>query len=282
MVIGKDSSDGLRLARVYWIGLGRPPKFDSEKFMVNWSTRLETLMRKAGMAYDDFKWFIIWSTRLRDEDGGNYGNNYSAEFLRIAHDPMHSLEKNFQRMFFNIFMEEGYKKLPYLKDKHQREQEMLQYKQQLAHQNDPPPDWSWHEAYCGSMKTPPARKLEAARYFTALDARFPMLEPAPGEEMGDFVDRMFLPFSDNRDWKCSQCTYNPSRTGIRNAPKMVDGKEVEPDPMEEVVVYYGYEERLKWCADCYEDLLMNASEELESGWDAEATVSDMLTAWDYH
>src|ERR1700733_12044822 len=117
MVIGADSDDGVRLARVFWIGLGRPPQFNKKSVMDNWSPRMESLMRKAGMGYEDFKWFLVWSTRLRDEDGANYGNEYSAQFLRNAHNPMHSLEKNFQRMFFNIFMESAQKKIPLLKDK---------------------------------------------------------------------------------------------------------------------------------------------------------------------
>jgi hypothetical protein len=29
------------------------------------------------------------------------------------------------------------------------------------------------------------------------------------------------PFSDNREWRCSECVYNPSRTGVRSARPMV-------------------------------------------------------------
>lgn len=284
MVIGKDSTDGLKLARVFWIGLGRLPKYDSEKFMDNWSPRMETLMRKAGMGYEDFKWFLIWSTRLRDKDGANWGNNYSAEFLRIASDPMHSLEKNFQRMFFEISMEEGYKKLSVLKDVHQKEQEMLRHQQQKAHKDDPPPapEWDWYKVYGTG-----AKGLAAARHFTALDKRFPLLEPLEGEEMEDFVDRHFLPFKDNREWRCSQCVYNPSSTGVKNARPMESVCEVhgyEPcgwgygrygesncakrrwvevdDEMVQDVVWYGMEERLKWCGECWEEFVACRDEDI--------------------
>jgi hypothetical protein len=275
MVIGKDSTDGLRLARVYWIGLGRPQRFNSKRFMDNWAPRLESLMRKAGIAYEDFKWYLIWSTRLRDEDGGNYGNDFTAQYLRNARDPMNILEKHFMDVFFNIFMETAPKKIPLLKDKVQREQEM-------AHKNDPPPRVTWHDAYCGTMKNPPEWKVEAARYFTALDEKFPMLHPAPGEDMEDFVDRMFLPFSDNREWQCSKCTYNPSRTGVRNGLPFMDGREAEEDPLVQRVVWYGLEERLKWCGDCYEELVADMSDDIiRHAQENAPTVSDLILAWDY-
>jgi hypothetical protein len=250
MVIGKDSSDGLRLARVYWIGLGRPPRLDSKKVMDNWAPRMETLMRKAGMAYDDFKWYLIWSTRLRDQDGANYGNDFTAQYLRNARDPMNILEKHFMDVFFNIFMESASKKLPYLKDVVQRERDLMlrDYappQRTLTYLDIIPKHPVWSEAW----------RREYARWLTAVDKRFSMLEPAPGEDMEDFVDRKFLPVSDNRDWRCSQCTYNPSRTGVRNSQET-------DDPMVQDVVYYGKEERLKWCGDCWEEYLACRDEDI--------------------
>jgi hypothetical protein len=282
MVIGKDSTDGLRLARVYWIGLGRPQRFDTKRVMDKWAPRMETLMRRAGMSYEDFKWYLIWSTRLRDEDGANYGNDFTAQYLRNASDPMNILEKHFMEVFFNIFMEVAAKKIPLLKEKVQREQEM-------AHKNDAPPRVTWHDAYCGTMKEPPAWRVEAARYFTSLDERFPMLHPAPGEEMEDFVDRMFLPFSDNREWQCSKCTYNPSRSGVRNAPNptsfSVPGMPDEVDEngnLEPIVYYYGMEERLKWCGDCYEELVADMSDDIiRHAQENAPTISDLILSWDY-
>jgi len=267
MVIGKDSTDGLRLARVYWIGLGRPQRLNSKSVMDKWAPRMETLMRKAGMAYDDFKWYLIWSTRLRDADGSNFGNDFTAQYLRNARDPMNILEKHFPEVFFNIFMEVADKKIPLLKDTVQREQEM-------AHRNDPPARVTWHDAYCGTMKNPPAWKVEAARHMTALDEQYPMLHPAPGEDMEDFVDRMFLPFSDNREWQCSKCTYNPSRTGVRSVHR-------EADEDLEQSVWYGMEERLQWCADCLEDLMADISEDMiRHAQENAPTVSDLILAWD--
>jgi hypothetical protein len=282
MVIGKDSDEGLKLARVFWIGLGRPPKFNRPKFMVEWAPRIEALMRKAGMGYEDFKWFLIWSTRLMDDDGANWGNNYSAKFLRVAEDPMQSLEKNFPRMMFEIYSDaSSQKKLPYLKDVHQKEQEMLQYKRQQAHQNDPSPKWDWYEAYGTD-----AKGREAARHFTALDERFPMLEPAAGEELEDFVDRMFQPFSDNRQWRCPKCKYNPSATGVRDARpvELVDGKWVvtEDEDFVQQVVWYAREERLQWCPDCLEEYLADRDEDIivHAQDNSPHTHLDLVYRWD--
>jgi hypothetical protein len=269
MVIGKDSSDGLRLARVYWIGLGRPQRLNSKGVMDNWAPRMETLMRKAGMGYEDFKWYLIWSTRLRDEDGANYGNDFTAQYLRNAHDPMNILEKHFTEVFFNIFMETASKKIPLLKDKVQREQEML-------HKNDPPPSATYLDIIPEHPVWSEAWRREYARWLNAVDKRFPMLEPAPGEDIEDFVDRMFLPFSDNREWRCSKCRYNPSSTGVRNS------QETE-DSIVEQVVWHGREERLVWCGDCYEELMADLWEDkIVHAQDNDPVASaffDLLLTW---
>jgi hypothetical protein len=126
-----------------------------------------------------------------------------------------------------------------------------------------------------------------------------MLEPAPGEEMEDFVDRMFLPFSDNREWKCSKCVYNPSRTGVRSALPIESVCEVhgyhpcqcisrkwvitEDEQSVEQVVWYGMEERLAWCGDCYEELMADLWEDIivhaQDNDPTEAAVFDLLLAW---
>ena len=304
LVIGTDSDDGVRMARVFWIGLDRPPRFNTKKFMDNWAPRMDTLMRKAGMGYEDFKWFIVWATRLRDADGANYGNNYSAEFLRVAQDPMRSLEKNFPRLMFEIYSDaSSQKKLPYLKDVVQKERDLML-------RDYAPPQRTL--SYLDVIPEDPMRgsekwRREWARWLTAADKRFPKLEPAPGEDMDDFVHRMFAPFSDNRKWRCPTCKYNPSATGVGNAPSMVSvckthGYNPCPeqysvayderctrqwtesgDETVERVVWYGEEERLQWCGDCWEEYVADRDMDIiihaqDNNW-WEAQILDLLLAW---
>lgn len=279
MVIGKDSDDGLRLARVYWIGLGRPERLNKKSVMDDWAPRMEKLMRKGGMGYEDFKWFLIWATRPRDPDGANYGNDFTAQYLRNSHNPMLTLEKHFSNVFFNIFMESAQKKMPYLKEKVQRERDLMlrDYvppQRILTYLDIIPKHPIWSEAW----------RREYARWLTAVDKRFPMLEPSAGESMDQFVDRMFRPFSDNREWKCSKCKYNPSRTGVRSArPQDMQGNFLDDENLVQQPVWYGLEERLEWCPDCLEEFMADWNEDKiihaqDNNW-WEAQILDLVLAW---
>ena len=119
--VTEDSPDGLKLAFIFWNGLGRPKAFAKASVLEAWAPRLEKLTRRVSMPYSQFKWFLIWCTRLRDEDGANYGNAFTAENLRVAKNPMGSLEKQFAVTFHEIFIPRADKLVSLLQDRMQRE-----------------------------------------------------------------------------------------------------------------------------------------------------------------
>lgn len=66
---------------------------------------MDGLLSQSGLDYDEFRWFIIWATRL-DE----LGNSFTAENLRVAKDPGASLERQFE-MAYSIYSDETRHKL---------------------------------------------------------------------------------------------------------------------------------------------------------------------------
>jgi hypothetical protein len=66
---------------------------------------MDALLSQSGLDYDEFRWFIIWATRL-DE----LGNSFTAKNLRLARDPGASLERQFE-MAYSIYSDETRHKL---------------------------------------------------------------------------------------------------------------------------------------------------------------------------
>ena len=73
------------------------------------------------------------------------------------------------------------------------------------------------------------------------------------EDMEDFVDRMFAPFSDNREWRCSKCEYGIGEDG-------------------------DIDERVKWCEDCGDELRINMADDMEL-LEEIPVVSDITREW---
>src|ERR1035441_370644 len=121
--VGKDSPPGLKLAYWFWMELGRPTQFRNAKTFLAWSPRMESLLAKSGLDYERFKWFLVWVTRLRNADGANYGNDYTATYLRVARDPVATLAKHFNEVFFNFFLPRADKRIPLLMEIRGREDE---------------------------------------------------------------------------------------------------------------------------------------------------------------
>ena len=96
---------------------------------------------------------------------------------------------------------------------------------------------TWYDVLV-DKDNPQPRQVEKARHMTALDERFPMLHPAPGEDLDDFVDRMFAPFQAHRDWRCRKCEYGVGEDG-------------------------DIDERVNWCADCHDEISMDIEDDLE-------------------
>lgn len=105
LTIREDSPDGLRLAARFFIELGRPARFDNEATLTRWAGIMDALLSQSGLDYDEFRWFIIWATRL-DE----LGNSFTAKNLRLARDPGASLERQFE-MAYSIYSDETRHKL---------------------------------------------------------------------------------------------------------------------------------------------------------------------------
>ena len=116
MRIDKTSSDGLRLAVRLWVGIDAPARFNDEETMRAWSKPMESLLRQSGYTYRQFRMFLIWATRLKDKDGANYGNTFSAEYLRAARDPMATLVKQFDSLFRTYFLPRADKLISILED----------------------------------------------------------------------------------------------------------------------------------------------------------------------
>jgi len=66
---------------------------------------MDGLLSHSGLDYDEFRWFIIWATRLDD-----LGNSFTAKNLRLARDPGASLERQFE-MAYSIYSDETRYKL---------------------------------------------------------------------------------------------------------------------------------------------------------------------------
>ena len=228
--VTEDSPDGLKLAFIFWNGLGRPKAFAKASVLEAWAPRLEKLTRRVSMPYSQFKWFLIWCTRLRDEDGANYGNAFTAENLRVAKNPMGSLEKQFAVTFHEIFIPRADKLVSLLQDRVQREMDDRS-------RTKPPIAVTWYDVIVDKDNPQPCQ-VEKARHMTALDERFPMLHPAPGEDMDGFVDRMFAPYAVFREWRCGKCEYGVGEDG-------------------------DVDERVKWCADCHDEISMDIEDDLE-------------------
>jgi hypothetical protein len=226
-----DSPDGLKLAFIFWNGLGRPKAFAKASVLEAWAPRLEKLMHRVSMPYSQFKWFLIWCTRLRDEDGANYGNAFTAENLRVAKNPIGSLEKQFPMTFHEIFIPRADKLVSLLQDRVQREIDDRS-------RTKPPRAVTYYDVIVADKENPVAWQVEKARWLTAVEDAFPMLDPAPGEDIDDFVDRMFAPFQENREWRCRECEYGVGEDG-------------------------DMDERVKWCADCHDEISMDIEDDLE-------------------
>jgi len=246
--ITEDSSDGLKLAYLFWTGIGRPKSFAKAEILEAWAPRLEKLMNRVSLPYSHFRWFIIWCTRPRDEDGANYGNDFTAENLRVARNPIGSLEKQFPMTYYEIFLPCADKRIRILRDRVQREMD------ERSREKYPRPlTLTWYDVIVGTEKNPPAWKVEKARWSTMMDERFPMLEPARGEDMDDFIDRMFTPYAAFRDWRCSKCEYGVGEDG-------------------------DMDERVKWCSDCADELRIDMTDDMEL-LEEIPVVSDLTREW---
>jgi hypothetical protein len=243
--ITNDDDDGLKLAYVFWDRVGRPKAFAKRRVLEAWSLRMEKLMSKVSLPYSEFRWFIVWCTRQRDADGANYGNDFTATYLRSAKDPMLTLEKNFAQIYYEFFIPKADKVIGYLRDKVQREKDA-----RSVHKSSP--RLTWYDVIV-DKHNPQPWQVEKARWSTLMDERFPMLFPAPGESMEQFVDRMFAPYAAWRDWRCSKCEY-----GIGD-----DGD---------------VDERVKWCGDCHEEISMNIADDMEL-LEEVPVVSDITREW---
>src|ERR1700722_17215943 len=102
--------------------LAGPRHLPSLEALESWAPRMERLMRMVSLPYCEFRWFIIWCTRLPDEDtGAEYGNTWTAENLRIAKNPMGSLEKQFSTTYYEVFLPKSARRISLLRDRVQRE-----------------------------------------------------------------------------------------------------------------------------------------------------------------
>ena len=101
-VVREDSPVGLRMAARFLIELGRPARFDNEATLTRWAATMDRLLTRSGLDFDEFRWFLIWATRL-DE----LGNTFTATNLRRAADPGASLEKQFE-VTYSIYSEESH------------------------------------------------------------------------------------------------------------------------------------------------------------------------------
>jgi hypothetical protein len=204
-------------------------------------------MRRVSLPYSQFRWFLIWCTRLRDEDGGNYGNAFTAENLRVAGNPIGSLEKQFPMTYYEVFLPYADKRISLLRDKVQREMDARSVTKAST--------LTWYDVIPEDPKNPMPWETESARFMTAVDERFPMLYPAPGEAMDDFVDRMFAPYAVFREWRCSKCEYGVGEDG-------------------------DMDERVRWCEDCGDELRINMEDDMEMLQEI-PVVSDLTREWSY-
>jgi hypothetical protein len=229
--IGADSPVGLKLAYWFWIELGRPAQFHTVKTLSSWSTHMESLLARSELDYERFKWFLVWVTRPRDADGANYGNYYTATYLRKAHDPAACLAKHFDDVFFNFFMPKSESSLPLLIEKREQEDDEKDANQERESED--------RVRFVDILvKDASAEQIRDAQDLDRLDDAFPMLYPRPEESMEDWIDREFETFEGD-NWKCKNCTYSFS---------IDDG---DDDP------------RIKVCAECNEERILWAEDDAE-------------------
>jgi hypothetical protein len=216
------SSVGLRLAYRFWIELGRPARFEKRKTMEEWEPQMESLWRKSGLGYPEFRWFLIWVLRKDDPDGAKYGNDFTAHNLRAARDPMASLVKQFAVTFFEVFMPKADKVIPLLIEKREREEEASRLTDAAGQ------PLKWIDVL---PEDAPPWEREKARWMDADDAVFPICGgPMADESMEQWVDRECRPLR-NPDWRCSKCVYGVSLDGDDDV-------------------------RTRWCSDCAEERRM--------------------------
>jgi len=182
--IDSQSPVGLRLAYRFWIELGRPAKFRNPRTLQAWAPKMESLWRKSGLGYAEFKWFLIWALRKAEPDGTNYGNDWTARNLRAARDPMASLVKQFSVTFYDIFMPKADKIIPLLVSVREREDREAA----LAAQAAKPTRW-----VDVLPKDAEPWEIETARHMDELDAAFPEIGPLPGETVEEWVMRETAP-----------------------------------------------------------------------------------------
>jgi len=84
MHVDHDSPDGAKLADRFWIELGRQRQHKAA--VPEWAARMDSLMEQAGFGYAEFREFLLWVSNE---------NAWTAENLRVARDPMGSLERQF-------------------------------------------------------------------------------------------------------------------------------------------------------------------------------------------
>jgi hypothetical protein len=206
---------------------------------------MESLWCQSGIGYGEFRWFLIWLCRLDDHDGAKYGNDWTARNLRSAKDPMASLDRQFNRVFFEFFMPKADKVIPLLIEKREQEEaeaalaaaaeKPLRYVDILPENAE---EW----------------EAEKARHMDALDAAFPMRGPLAGETVEQWVMRETKPLRDP-DWRCRKCRYGVSLDGDDDV-------------------------RADWCADCAEDRRMYEDEDKEWMCGETPSVSCLTKEWD--
>jgi hypothetical protein len=243
--IDGQSPVGLRLAYRFWIELGRPAKFRNAGTLNAWAPKIESLWRRSGLGYPEFKWFLIWALRKAEPDGTNYGNDFTARNLRAARDPMASLEKQFGMTLYEVFMPRANKIMPLLVSVREREDREAELAAQAAKPS------RWVELLPQDAER---WQIEQARHMDALDAAFPMTGPMLGETVEEWVMRLTAPLR-NPDWRCPNCVYGVS----------LDGEE---------------DVRIKWCADCEEERRMDEDDDKEWMCNEALDVSPLTKEWD--
>jgi hypothetical protein len=225
-----DSPPGLKLAYWFWMELGRPAQFHNSKTLLSWSISMDSLLARSGLDYERFKWFLVWLTRPREANGANYGNDYTATYLRAARDPVTTLAKHFNEVFFNFFLPHADKSIPLLMEKREREDaEKITEQQPEAESRIRFVDIVVPDASDALMNN--------AKDLDRLDDTFPMLLPFPSESTEDWIDRECETLRDD-DWRCPNCRYAFA----------IDG---------------GEDARIKFCADCEEEKVMWAQDDWE-------------------
>jgi len=225
-----DSPPGLKLSYWFWMELGRPAQFHNSKALLSWSIRMDSLLARSGLDYERFKWFLVWVCRLRDADGANYGNDFTAQNLRAANDPMSSLVKQFPKTYFEIFLPHADKRIPLLMEKREREDA----EKASRIKAEPEKRVRFVDIL---IEDASEASIRNAQDLDRLDDAFPMLQPFSGESMADWIDRECEILSDD-NWRCPNCKYAFA----------IDG---------------GDDARIKFCADCEEEKVIWAQDDWE-------------------